>query len=243
MVKFPFHRMKILPAIDLRGGKVVRLQQGKADQQTTYSDDPVAVAAGWEEQGAEELHIVDLDGAFTGHPQNLHIVAQIAKQISIPIELGGGMRDEDAIDEALASGVSRVVIGTKACDSLDFVRAIVNKFGGESIAVGIDAKDGIVAVKGWTEASKWTAVQLAKEVSNTGARTLIYTDISTDGMFTGPNIPALKSVLAAVKINVIASGGVASIDHIKTLREIPGLYGAIVGKALYDKRVTLKEIL
>lgn len=235
--------MKILPAIDLRGGKVVRLQQGKADQQTTYSDDPIAVAKGWEQQGAEELHIVDLDGAFTGHPQNLHIVEQIAKAINIPIELGGGMRNEEAIDAALAAGVARVVIGTKACDSLDFVRSVVDKFGGESIAVGIDAKNGIVAVKGWTEASKWTAVQLAQAVSVTGAGTIIYTDISTDGMFTGPNIPALKEVLESVDLQVIASGGVATVDHITTLRKIPNLYGAIVGKALYDKKVTLAEIL
>ncbi|PAW80050.1 MAG: 1-(5-phosphoribosyl)-5-[(5-phosphoribosylamino)methylideneamino]imidazole-4-carboxamide isomerase [Verrucomicrobia bacterium Tous-C9LFEB] len=235
--------MKILPAIDLRGGKVVRLQQGKADQQTTYSDDPIAVAKGWEQQGAEELHIVDLDGAFTGHPQNLHIVEQIAKAINIPIELGGGMRNEEAIDAALAAGVARVVIGTKACDSLDFVRSVVDKFGGESIAVGIDAKNGIVAVKGWTEASKWTAVQLAQAVSVTGAGTIIYTDISTDGMFTGPNIPALKEVLESVDLQVIASGGVATVEHINVLRQIPNLYGAIVGKALYDKKVTLAEIL
>lgn len=235
--------MKILPAIDLRGGKVVRLQQGKADQQTTYSDDPIAVAVNWEKQGAEELHIVDLDGAFTGHPQNLHIVEQIAKTIGIPIELGGGMRDEKAIDDALAAGVARVVIGTKACDSLDFVRSVVNKFGGEAIAVGIDAKNGIVAIKGWTEASSWTAVQLAQALSVTGAGTLIYTDIATDGMFTGPNIPALKEVLASVDMKVIASGGVANVAHIRALRDIPELYGAIVGKALYDKKVTLAEIL
>lgn len=235
--------MKILPAIDLRGGKVVRLQQGKADQQTTYSDDPIAVAAGWEQQGAEELHIVDLDGAFTGHPQNLHIVEQIAKTINIPIELGGGMRDEKSIDDALAAGVARVVIGTRACDSLDFVRAMVNKFGGESIAVGIDAKNGIVAVKGWTEASKWTAVQLAQAVSVTGAGTIIYTDIATDGMFTGPNFPALKEMIESVDLQVIASGGVATIEHVRALRDIPNLYGAIVGKALYDKKVTLAEIL
>ncbi len=235
--------MKILPAIDLRGGKVVRLQQGKADQQTTYSDDPIAVALGWAQQGAEELHIVDLDGAFTGHPLNLHIVEQIAKAIDIPIELGGGMRDEKSIDDALAAGVTRVVIGTRACDSLDFVRSLVDKFGGEAIAVGIDAKDGIVAVKGWTEASTWTAVQLGQAVSVTGAGTIIYTDISTDGMFTGPNIPALKEMIESVDLNVIASGGVASPDHIKALRKIPNLYGAIVGKALYDKKVTLSEIL
>lgn len=235
--------MKILPAIDLRGGKVVRLQQGLADKQTTYSDDPIAVAAGWEQQGAEELHIVDLDGAFSGQPQNLHIVEQIAKTINIPIELGGGMRDEQSIDEALAAGVTRVVIGTKACDSLDFVRSVVNKFGGESIAVGIDAKNGIVSVKGWTEASKWDAVALSQAVSVTGAATIIYTDISTDGMFTGPNIPALKQILESVDLQVIASGGVASVDHIRALRDIPNLYGAIVGKALYDQKVTLAQIL
>jgi phosphoribosylformimino-5-aminoimidazole carboxamide ribotide isomerase len=235
--------MIIFPAIDLMGGQVVRLEQGKAEAKTVYGHDPVAVARQWKEQGAEWLHVVDLDGAFEGKPQNLDWVEKIAAAVGIPIELGGGMRDEATMEEAFRRGVARVVIGTKACDSLDFVRKVSDRFGGEKIAVGIDAKNGRVATKGWTEASEWDAITLAEGVSVSGAGTIIYTDIATDGMFTGPNFPALKDLMEATDLQVIASGGVATVEHIKKLREIEGLYGAIVGKALYDKKITLAEIL
>jgi phosphoribosylformimino-5-aminoimidazole carboxamide ribotide isomerase len=235
--------MIIFPAIDLMGGQVVRLEQGKAEAKTVYGDDPVAVALQWKEQGAEWLHVVDLDGAFDGKPQNLDWVGKIAAAVGIPIELGGGMRNEAIMAEAFQRGVARVVIGTKACDSLDFVRKVSDRFGGEKIAVGIDAKNGRVATKGWTEASEWDAITLAQGVSVSGAGTIIYTDIATDGMFTGPNFPALKDLMEATDLQVIASGGVATVEHIKKLREIEGLYGAIVGKALYDKKITLAEIL
>ncbi|HSI84953.1 MAG: 1-(5-phosphoribosyl)-5-[(5-phosphoribosylamino)methylideneamino]imidazole-4-carboxamide isomerase [Candidatus Methylacidiphilales bacterium] len=236
--------MIILPAIDLRGGQVVRLQQGRADAQTQYSDDPVAVARDWEAQGAVELHVVDLDGAFDGIPRNLDWVRRIAVAVKMRVELGGGLRDIPSLEAAFNAGVARAVLGTRAADSLEFVEQVVKLFGSEHVAVGIDAKNGFVATKGWTETTGLRAVDLAKRAQDAGAGTIIYTDIATDGMFTGPNFPSLQEIVDAVPgAQVIASGGVATADHVKSLRTIPNLYGAIVGKALYDKRVTLAEIL
>jgi phosphoribosylformimino-5-aminoimidazole carboxamide ribotide isomerase len=235
--------MIIFPAIDLMGGQVVRLEQGKAEAKTVYSDDPVAMALRWQNEGAEWLHVVDLDGAFTGKPQNMEWIGKIVQALKIPVQLGGGLRDEALIQQAIALGISRVVLGTKACDSLEFVVQVSNRFGKDKIAVGIDAKNGKVATKGWTEASEWDAIDLARQASAAGAGTIIYTDIATDGMFTGPNYPALRALLEALNVQVIASGGVATVEHIRKLREFPSLYGAIVGKALYDKKVTLKDIL
>lgn len=235
--------MKILPAIDLRRGQVVRLEQGRADAQTTYSDDPVSIALDWQARGAEELHIVDLDGAFEGRPQNLAAVRAIAQALDIPIELGGGLRTPDDVAAALQAGANRVVLGTAACENLDLISTLVEQSGGERIAVGIDAKDGVVRTKGWTEPSQWDAVGLTREVSARGVGTVIYTDIATDGMFTGPNLDALQEVLNASSAQVIASGGVATVEHIQALHELGSLYGAIVGKALYDKRLSLETIL
>ena len=237
--------MHIFPAIDLRGGKVVRLEQGRAEAQTVYGDDPVAVAESFLAAGAKYLHMVDLDGAFTGELKNLHLVAAVAKTSSLFIELGGGMRDEKAIARALEAGVDRVVIGTRACESLPFVRAAVEKFGAEKIAVGIDAKDGIVSTKGWTAPSQWTAPDLARAVAGQGVRTLIYTDIATDGMFTGPNLKALRELAAAVpEIKIIASGGVATCEHVRMLRALGDqISGVIIGKALYDGKLKLTDVL
>lgn len=235
--------MIILPAIDLMGGEVVRLQQGKADQKTVYSTDPAAKALEWQELGGEYLHIVDLDGAFTGSPKNLDSVRAITSAISIPCELGGGMRTLDDVAAALEAGVDRIVIGSKACESPDFIREAASRFGGEHIAVGIDAKDGIAAVNGWTEQSTWSAIDLAKKVEELGASTLIYTDIATDGMLQGPNLAAMREMKEAVGMNIIASGGVSSLEDIRNLIQIEGLYGAIVGKALYDQKFTLPECL
>jgi phosphoribosylformimino-5-aminoimidazole carboxamide ribotide isomerase len=237
--------MHIFPAIDLRGGKVVRLEQGRAEAQTIYGDDPVAVAESFHAAGAKYLHMVDLDGAFTGELKNLYLVAAVAKASPLFIELGGGMRTEAAIAEALGAGVNRVVIGTRACESLPFVRAVVDKFGAERIAVGIDAKDGIVSTKGWTAQSEWTAPDLARAVAEQGVRTIIYTDITTDGMFTGPNLKALRELSSAVPgVGVIASGGVANIEHIQSLRTLgEAITGVIIGKALYDGKLKLVDAL
>lgn len=234
--------MILLPAIDLMSGDVVRLKQGKADQKTVYSNDPAAFARRWQEEGGDYLHVVDLDAAFTGEQRNLDAVRAITSAISIPVELGGGMRSPEAIERALEAGVSRVVIGTRAAESVDFVRDMVQRFGGERIAVGIDAKNGIVSVKGWTELSSRSALDLALEVEAVGAQTIIYTDIATDGMLQGPNFAELEKMLNSLKCQLIASGGVSSADDVRKLGEMPGLYGCIIGKAIYDGAVNLREV-
>lgn len=234
--------MILLPAIDLMSGEVVRLKQGKAEQKTVYSNDPAAFARRWEEEGGDYLHVVDLDAAFSGEQRNLEAVKAITSAISIPCELGGGMRSAEAIERAFDAGVSRIVIGTRAAESVDFVGEMVQRFGGERIAVGIDAKNGIVSVKGWTELSTRSALDLALEVEAVGAGTIIYTDIATDGMLQGPNFAELEKMLGALKCQLIASGGVSSADDVRKLGEMPGLYGCIIGKAIYDGAVNLREV-
>jgi phosphoribosylformimino-5-aminoimidazole carboxamide ribotide isomerase len=237
--------MHIYPAIDLRGGQVVRLEQGRAEAQTVYGSDPLAVARDFEAQGARYLHMVDLDGAFTGEFKNLHLVQAVAEGTKLFIELGGGLRTEQAIARALAAGVDRVVIGTRACESLPFVGEMVRKFGAEKIAVGIDAKDGIVSTKGWTAPSEWTSPNLALAVAEQGVKTIIYTDIATDGMFTGPNLVALRELARVVpKVDIIASGGVASLQHIESLLiQDERIEGVIIGKALYDGKLTVADAI
>jgi len=235
----------ILPAIDLKGGKVVRLQQGRADAATVYSDDPAAVAKRWENEGARYLHVVDLDGAFEGEPRNWDCVRSILRAVQIPIQLGGGLRRRSQVEEALKMGVTRVVLGTKACDSPEFVSALVQDFH-RHIVVGIDARDGFVAVKGWTEKTQQTAVEFARQINGLGVHNIIFTDVSTDGMLAGPNYVAISALCAAVTCNVIASGGVSQLEDILRLRRLaehcPNLVGAIVGKALYDGRIDLKQL-
>jgi phosphoribosylformimino-5-aminoimidazole carboxamide ribotide isomerase len=232
----------ILPAIDLMSGEVVRLRQGKADQKTVYSSDPVAFAKQWEAEGGDYLHIVDLDAAFTGEQRNLAAVAAICDAISIPVELGGGMRDEAAIKRALDAGVDRAIIGTRAAESLEFVRDMASTFGSDRIAVGIDAKGGIVAVKGWTESAGLSALDLARRAEDAGAGTIIYTDIATDGMLAGPNFAEMEKMLSTLSCQLVASGGVGSAEHVHRLAELPGIYGCIIGKALYDGKVHLSEV-
>ena len=234
--------MILLPAIDLMSGEVVRLKQGKADQKTVYSNDPAAFARRWQEEGGDYLHIVDLDAAFSGELRNLASVRAIASAITIPCELGGGMRSEAAIRRALDAGVARVIIGTRAAESLEFVRDMAKEFGSERIAVGIDAKNGIVSVKGWTELSTMNALDLAKKAEDAGAGTIIYTDIATDGMMQGPNFAEMENMLAALKCQLIASGGVSSAGDVQRLARMTGLYGCIIGKALYDGAINLREV-
>jgi len=237
--------MHIFPAIDLRGGKVVRLEQGRAEAETIYGADPVAVAESFYATGARFLHMVDLDGAFTGELKNLDLVRAVTKASPLFVELGGGLRTMESVAQALEAGVSRVVIGTRACESLSFVRGLVEKFGPEKIAVGIDAKDGIVSTKGWTAPSQWTAPDLARAVTGEGVRTIIYTDIATDGMFTGPNLKALQELSAAVpQAGIIASGGVATLEHVKSLHALgKAVEGVIIGKAFYDGKLSLADVL
>ncbi len=234
--------MILLPAIDLMSGEVVRLRQGKADQKTVYSSDPAAFAQRWENEGGDFLHIVDLDAAFTGEQRNLDAVRAITGAISIPCELGGGMRSEAAIRAAFDAGVARVIIGTRAAESLDFVRDMAREFGGSRIAVGIDAKNGIVSVKGWTEESALSALDLARRAEDAGAGTIIYTDIATDGMMQGPNFSEMETMLGALQCQLIASGGVSSADDVHRLARMTGLYGCIIGKALYDGAINLREL-
>ena len=223
-------------------GQVVRLRQGKASEKTVYSSDPAGFAKQWEEQGGDYLHIVDLDASFGGTSKNLDSVKKITEAVSIPCELGGGMRSCEAIQAAFDAGVARIVIGTRACESMEFVEDMVKKFGGERIAVGIDAKNGIVSVKGWTESSNIRATDLAKSAEQAGVGTIIYTDIATDGMLTGPNFVEMRAMLDLLDCQLIASGGVSKADDVFKLSQFEGLYGVIIGKALYDHTLTLAEL-
>jgi len=234
--------MLIFPAIDLMGGQVVRLRQGKASEKTVYPGDPVSVARRWADEGGDFLHIIDLDAAFSGEQRNLDWIARITAAIGIPCQLGGGIRDEAAARRAFDAGVARVIIGTRAAESLEFVTRMAETFGSDRIAVGIDAKNGQVSVKGWTELSTMQAATLAVKAEEAGAGTIIYTDIATDGMLSGPNFAEVENVLSLVRCQVIASGGVSSVADVKRLRATPGLYGAIIGKALYDDRIRLTDL-
>lgn len=231
--------MRLYPAIDIIGGQCVRLTQGDYTQKTTFSEDPLAVALRWQEEGGEFLHLVDLDGAKEGTMPNLETVCKIAESLSIPVEIGGGIRDMRAVRAYLERGVRRVILGTAAIEHPDFVKEAVAAWG-DRIVVGIDAKDGMVAVKGWQEVSSVSALQLAKEMERIGVSTLIYTDIATDGMLQGPNLSAMREMADAVSMDVVASGGVASVDDIRRLKTT-GVEGVIVGKALYIGAVNLQE--
>ncbi len=227
------------------GGEVVRLKRGLATEKTVYSNDPVAFAKKWEAAGADWLHIVDLDAAFCGEPMNLGVVEKICSAVNIPCELGGGMRNFDNVSAAFSAGVSRVIMGTKACESPEYIAGICAEFGGQRIAVGIDANNGKVAVKGWTETTATSAADLALIAQVAGAGTIIYTDIATDGMLEGPNFLELGNLLKILECDLIASGGVSSADDLRKLAKMPRLHGAIIGKALYDGRITgnLREII
>lgn len=232
--------MIILPAIDLKDGKCVRLRQGKAEDVTVYSDDPVAQARTWLAQGAEQMHVVDLDGAFTGEPKHTEVIGRIVRALGIPVEVGGGLRTDAQVERLIDAGVARAIIGTRALENVDVLAALVKRFG-EKIAVGIDARDGYVQVKGWVETTGMRAVDLAKRVESVGVQTIIYTDTATDGMLGGPNLPAMEQMCRAVSCRIIASGGVSAPEHVKALKALgcANLYGAIVGKALYDGKTTL----
>lgn len=234
--------MKLLPAIDLLEGQVVRLQQGRKEDQTVYGNDPAAMAVQWERAGGDWLHLVDLDGAFGGVSKNLEAVRRIVGAVKIPCELGGGMRSEEAVEAALGAGISRVVIGTKACEHPEFAGQCVKRFGADKIAIGIDAKQGEVSLKGWTEGGGVRAVDLARRMVDEGVKTIIYTDIQTDGMLSGPNFDAMREMLEAVPLDLIASGGVASEEDVRELARLEGLHGVIIGKALYEDRLKLENL-
>lgn len=235
----------ILPAIDLKGGKCVRLRQGVAADATVYGDDPVAQALDWASQGAEWLHVVDLDGAFQGKPAHLAVVGAIAKAVGIPVECGGGLRTDADVEALLAAGVRRTILGTRALERPEELAALAGRYG-DRIAVGIDARGGRVQVRGWTETSEVLATELARTAAAAGVKTIIYTDTATDGMLRGPNVPATGEVCDAAGPGcaVIASGGVSSPGDVVRLRGLGkgNLAGAIAGKALYERRTTIAEL-
>jgi phosphoribosylformimino-5-aminoimidazole carboxamide ribotide isomerase len=234
----------LLPAIDLKEGRCVRLVQGDMDQATVFSDDPAAQAEAFAAAGFEWLHVVDLDGAFAGKPVNADAVEAILARVAIPVQLGGGIRDMRQLESWFARGVARVVIGTAAVRDPDFVREAARRFPGR-IAVGIDAKDGRVAVEGWAHATTMTAEDLGRRFEDAGVAALVYTDIARDGILKGLNIPMTLALAIAVRIPVIASGGLASLDDIERLLrpDCAALAGAITGRALYDGRIDPAEAL
>ncbi len=233
----------IYPAIDLKGGRCVRLLQGRADAESVYGDDPVAMARRWVDAGAQALHLVDLDGAFEGRSAQAPLIARIIAAVRIPVQVGGGLRTDDDVARVLEAGAARAILGTRACAQPDQLAGLVARHGAR-IAVGIDARDGRVQVRGWTETTDLLAVDLARQVAAMGVATLIVTDTATDGMLAGTNTRAMAEICAAVPCAVIASGGVSRPDDVAALRALghANLAGAIVGKALYEGHTTLAEM-
>lgn len=231
--------MIIYPAIDILGGKCVRLTQGKYDDSTIYGDNPASIASGWQEKGAKWVHLVDLDGARTGKAINEEVISKIRKTVDVPLQVGGGIRNEAQIERYFKMGINRMILGTAAVSDLNFVKRMAEKY---PIAVGIDAKDGKVAINGWNEVSAETSVEFAKKIEQCGVKTIIYTDIATDGMLSGPNLSAMAEMAKSVNMDVIASGGVGNIDDIKNL-SLTGVHGVIIGRALYVGNVKLEDCL
>ncbi|MCC7086155.1 MAG: 1-(5-phosphoribosyl)-5-[(5-phosphoribosylamino)methylideneamino]imidazole-4-carboxamide isomerase [Pirellulales bacterium] len=233
--------MQIWPAIDLRGGKCVRLQQGDYGRETVFADDPAAMARQWVANGAKCLHLVDLDGARDGKPANLPSIKAILEAVDVPCELGGGIRDAATISALLNLGLARLVIGTKALRQPDWFRDIVRKFPAK-LALGIDARDGLVATDGWLQTSQTPAIELARQFAGEPLDAIVYTDIARDGMLAGPNIAAMRAMKEAVQLPVIASGGVATRADVADLAAIP-MAGLVIGRALYEGTLTLADAL
>lgn len=233
--------MEIWPAIDIRGGNCVRLQQGDYARETVFGENPAEMAKFWVSQGAKRLHLVDLDGAKDGKPTNFDCIAELVKAVDIPCELGGGIRDEQTIDRLLSIGLARLVIGTLALKQPEWFRDMCDKYPGK-LVLGIDAKNGFVATDGWLETSSTPAVTLAKQFENAPLAAIVYTDIATDGMMKGPNLPEMKAMQQQVNVPVVASGGVTTIDDVRNLSDA-GLAGCIIGRALYEKTIALPEAM
>ena len=232
--------MRLYPAIDIKNGQCVRLRQGVFDDTTVYANEPYQVAKEFEADGAKFLHIVDLDGALKGTGANVAALKKIVENVTIPVEIGGGIRTMEDIEHRLGLGVTRVILGTVAVEKPDFVKEAVEKFGADKIVVGIDAKDGMVAIKGWETISNVDAVTLALSMKEMGVKTIIYTDISKDGMLCGPNFAQTARLVEATGMDIVASGGVSCMDDLLELEKIK-VEGAILGKAIYEKKVDLKE--
>lgn len=231
-----------IPAIDLKGGKVVRLLQGQFEEEKVYFEKPEDVAERFQEEGAERIHVVDLDGALHGTPKNLDCVQKILASVSVPLEVGGGVRELKTAKTYIQMGARWVILGTKACLDKGFVKEALSEFG-EKIIVGIDALEGYVATDAWTKVTKTKAMDLAKEIETQGARTVIYTDITKDGMMRGPSVSQIKALSQAVKMDVIASGGIGELADLSQIMDLKqkNITGVIIGKALYENKFSLKE--
>lgn len=232
--------MRLYPAIDIKDGKCVRLKKGLFNEVTVYSDKPYEIAKQFEEAGAKFIHTVDLDGALKGHSVNAAVIEKIVKSVSVPVQLGGGIRTMENIKEVLDLGIYRVIIGTKAVSHPDFIKEAVQRFGAEHIVVGVDAKDGMVAVEGWEKVSDKTALNLALAMKDMGVKTIVYTDIAKDGMLSGPNVEQTKLLSDRTGIDIIASGGMSCMQDLENIYQA-GIHGAIMGKALYEKKIDLRE--
>ncbi|MBF0384681.1 MAG: 1-(5-phosphoribosyl)-5-[(5-phosphoribosylamino)methylideneamino]imidazole-4-carboxamide isomerase [Candidatus Omnitrophica bacterium] len=236
--------MLIIPAIDIREGKVVRLRQGDFNRVTEYFSDPVIVAKKWQDKGAQLIHVVDLDGAKAGKMQNISLILAIIKSLKIPVQVGGGIREQEEIKTLLDGGAKRVILGTKAVEDKEFLKVVLSKWK-DKIAVSVDCSNGFVSERGWTETSSIKGIDFVKDLEKLGVKCIIYTDISRDGMLGGPNYTALKELLKTSKINIIASGGVSDINDIKKFLKIKkkNLLGVITGRAIYEGKLDLKEAL
>jgi phosphoribosylformimino-5-aminoimidazole carboxamide ribotide isomerase len=237
--------MLVIPAIDIKGGNVVRLERGDFSKVKVYSKDPASMARQWASQGARILHVVDLDAAISGRLKNLAEIKDIIKSTSVPVQVGGGIRNRESIEKILSQGARRVILGTRACEDEGFMQAIISEYK-DRVVVSVDAKDGYVTSDGWTKTSKLKAADLTKKLEDIGLEVLIYTDILRDGTLKGPNMDALKEILAVKKkLAVIASGGVSCLEDLLALKNLEpeGLAGVIVGKAIYEKKLNLKEAI
>jgi len=233
--------MEIIPAVDIKGGRCVRLYQGDYLKETVFSDNPVDVAKGWKAQGARRLHVIDLDGAAGGEVHNIAVIEAIVKGVNLPVQLGGGIRDEATVSKLLALGIERVILGTVAVENPELVKSLCWKYG-EAIVVGIDARDGCVATRGWVKGTEIKALELALKMADFGVKRIIYTDIKRDGTLTEPGFEFIAEMVKGVKVPIIAAGGISKLSHLRKLAEV-GVEGAIVGKALYTGDIKLGEAM
>ena len=234
--------MEVIPAIDLRDGRCVRLYQGDYDRETVFSDDPTSVALRWQELGAPRLHVVDLDGAATGISANLEALRRICEAVSVPVQTGGGIRDLDSAGRALVMGVQRFILGTIAVEEPAIVEQACRRFGAEAVLVGVDARDGMAAVRGWRETTGVPALELIRDMIGRGVRRFVYTDISRDGTLTSPNFEAIEEIAMGCDASLVVSGGVASAEHVERLASL-GVEGVIIGRALYTGDVEQREAI
>jgi phosphoribosylformimino-5-aminoimidazole carboxamide ribotide isomerase len=233
--------MEVIPAVDIKGGKCVRLYQGDYLKETVFSEDPVDVAMGWKAQGAQRLHVIDLDGAASGQLSNMAVIEAIVKRVNLPVQVGGGIRGEATVARLLDIGIDRVILGTVAVENPELVKSLCQRYD-EAIVVGIDARDGYVATRGWVKATDIKALEMGLQMAGLGVRRIIYTDIKRDGTLTEPGFKAIAEMVKGVNLPIIAAGGISKLSHLKKLRGL-GVEGAVLGKAIYTGDINLKEAL